>query len=506
MDPKHSLGAMYQVVYCERRPGGPDRSSERRRTLNLADWIGMATLNELARQLGTGALRARALVDGTLDRIADPSGEGARAFITVNATAARAQADEIDRARAAGRSLPAFAGIPLALKDLFDVAGEVTSAGSRVLQDESPALRDAPVVARLRAAVFIFIGRNNMTEFAYSGLGLNPHHGTPLSPFERTTRRIAGGSTSGGAVAVANGMAAASLGTDTGGSCRIPAAFCGIVGFKPTAHRVPRAGVVPLSHSLDSVGPLANSVACCATLDAILRGVTPRGISAAAIGDIRLLVPSTLVFEGIDEHVARAFERAIDTLGRAGAKIERRALPELLDIRDTYARGGIPAAEAYAWHRPLLERCRDRYDPRVANRILKGADLSDQDVRELYEARAALTGAVERSTGDVDAIALPTTPIIPPPLAAFEYPPSGIPQHHDAEYARLNALVLRNPCLANFLDRCSISLPLQRPAEAPVGLMLFGRRDGDERLFSIAQAIESHVSDWPATDAFAREP
>jgi aspartyl-tRNA(Asn)/glutamyl-tRNA(Gln) amidotransferase subunit A len=446
----------------------------------------MATLDELARRLNTGAVRARTLVDAALDRLADPAGEGARAFITVNADAARARADDIDRARAAGRSVPVFAGIPLALKDLFDVNGEVTSAGSRLLKDQPPVLRDAPVVARLRAAGFVFIGRNNMTEFAYSGLGLNPHYGTPLSPFDRATRRIPGGSTSGGAVAVADGMAAASLGTDTGGSCRIPAAFCGIVGFKPTAHRVPRDGVVPLSHSLDSVGPLANSVACCATLDAVLRGVTPRSIAAAPIRDIRLLLPTTVVLDDMDEHVATTFERAVDSLGRAGAKIERRALPELLDIKDTYARGGIPAAEAYAWHRPLLEQYRDRYDPRVANRILKGRDSSDQDVRELYEAREALIAAVERSTGDIDAIVLPTTPIVAPALAAFE---------HDADYVRLNTLVLRNPCLANFLDRCSISLPIHRPGEAPVGLMLFGRRDDDQRLFAIAQAIESHFSE-----------
>lgn len=444
----------------------------------------MATLAELARALETGALQSRTLVDAALDRIAAPSGEGSRAFITVNADAARAQADEIDRARAAGQRMSAFAGIPLSLKDLFDVTGEVTSAGSRLLRNEPPALRDAPVVARLRAVGFIFVGRNTMTEFAYSGLGLNPHYGTPLSPFERATRRIPGGSSSGGGVAVADGMAAASLGTDTGGSCRIPAAFCGVVGFKPTAHRVPRAGVVPLSHSLDSVGPLANSVACCSTLDAILRGVTPQAIAATSIGDIRLLLPTTLVLDDIDAQVATTFGRAIDSLSRAGVKIERRALPELLNVRDAYARGGIPAAEAYAWHRPLLERSRDRYDPRVANRILKGRDLSDQDVRELYEARIALTTAVERSTSDVDAIVLPTTPIIPPTLAAFE---------QDADYAKLNALVLRNPCLANFLDRCSISLPIHRQGDAPVGLMLFGRRDGDQRLFAIAQAIESHL-------------
>jgi aspartyl-tRNA(Asn)/glutamyl-tRNA(Gln) amidotransferase subunit A len=297
------------------------------------DTLNMTTLDELAQRLAGGAVRARTLVDTTLDRITDPAGEGARAFNMVNADAARARADEVDRARAAGQNVPAFAGIPLALKDLFDVTGEVTSAGSRLLKDEPPAARDAPVVARLRAAGFIFIGRNTMTEFAYSGLGLNPHYGTPASPFDRATRRIPGGSTSGGAVAVADGMAAACLGTDTGGSCRIPAAFCGIVGFKPTAHRVPRAGVVPLSHSFDSVGPLANSVACCATLDAIIRGVTPLPVAASSIRDIRLLLPTTLVLDDMDEHVAASFEHALDTLVRAGAKIERRDLPELLRIK-----------------------------------------------------------------------------------------------------------------------------------------------------------------------------
>jgi len=479
LDPKAPPGAMYPSVYCER-------------LLHTVRLQGMTTLNELVQQLGSGALQARALVDAALDRIADPAGEGSRAFITVNADSARTQADEVDRARASGQKVPAFAGIPIALKDLFDVAGEVTSAGSRLLQDSPPALRDAPVVARLRAAGFIFIGRNNMTEFAYSGLGLNPHYGTPLSPFERATRRIPGGSSSGGAVAVADDMAAASLGTDTGGSCRIPAAFCGIVGFKPTARRVPRDGVAPLSHSLDSIGPLANSVGCCATLDAILRGVTPRPCSAPPIKNIRLLLPTTLVLDGIDNHVANTFERAIDQLGLAGANIERRALPELLDVRDTYSRGGIPAAEAYAWHRPLLEQHFDRYDPRVAKRILKGRELSDQDVRELYEARTSLIATVERNTNDFDALVLPTTPIVPPPVAAFE---------QDADYVKLNALVLRNPCLANFLDRCSISLPIHREGEAPVGLMLFGRRDDDARLFAVARAIESQLSNRRAATA-----
>jgi aspartyl-tRNA(Asn)/glutamyl-tRNA(Gln) amidotransferase subunit A len=438
----------------------------------------MPTLNQLSRQLARGDLSARSLVDQSLARIMDPQGEGARAFISVSSESARTRADEVDRRRAAGQALPEFAGIPLAIKDLFDVAGEVTRAGSRILASQPPAARDAPVVARLRAAGFIFIGRSNMTEFAYSGLGLNPHYGTPLSTFDRATRRIPGGSTSGGGVAVADGMAVASLGTDTGGSCRIPAAFNGIVGFKPTASRVPRDGVYPLSQTLDSVGPLAASTACCATLDAILRGVDPQPLADVPLNRVRLLLPTTLVLDEMDESVARAFERAFDALVRSGVTIERQRLDELQRIPQINSGGGLAAAEAYAWHRTMLEQHGDQYDPRVAMRILKGRDVNADEVRK---ARAAVIASVNDSTRGFDALVMPTVPIVAPPLAAFE---------KDADYVRLNALVLRNPALANFLDRCSISLPIHRPGEAPVGLMLIGHRDEDERLFSVANAIE----------------
>ncbi|WP_129780438.1 amidase [Peristeroidobacter soli] len=444
----------------------------------------MQTLDALSQALTSGNLRARTLIDQAMDRIVDPGGEGSRAFVSINQSA-RAQADEIDRRRAKGDALPPFAGIPLGLKDLFDVAGEITSAGSRIFAHEAPALRDAPTVARLRAAGFVFMGRNNMTEFAFSGLGLNPHYGTPASPFDRTTRRIPGGSTSGGAVAVADGMTVASLGTDTGGSCRIPAAFCGIVGFKPTANRVPRDGATPLAHSLDSIGPLANSVDCCATLDAILRGVTPRPLADVSLGEIRLLLPTSLVLDGRDEHVAKAFERAIDTLTRSGTTISRQPLTELLRIPEINSRGGIAAAEAYAWHKPLLESHRAQYDQRVANRILKGGELTAQDVRELYDARADVIDAVAKVTNEFDALVMPTTPIIPPPMSAFG---------QDADYVRLNGLVLRNPSLGNFLDRCAISLPVHARGEAPVGLMLIGRRDDDRRLLAIARAFEAELN------------
>lgn len=317
-----------------------------------------------------------------------------------------------------------------------------------------------------------------MTEFAYSGVGLNPHYGTPLSTFDRATRRIPGGSTSGGGVAVADGMAVASLGTDTGGSCRIPAAFNGIVGFKPTASRVPRDGVYPLSQTLDSVGPLAASTACCATLDAILRGVDPQPLPDTPLNRVRLLLPTTLVLDEMDESVARAFERAFDALVRSGVTIVRQRLDELQRIPQINSGGGLAAAEAYAWHRTMLEQHGDQYDPRVSMRILKGRDVNADEVRK---ARAAVIDSMNSSTRGFDALLMPTVPIVAPPLAAFE---------KDADYVRLNALVLRNPSLANFLDRCSISLPIHRPGEAPVGLMLIGHRDEDERLFSVANAIE----------------
>ncbi len=441
----------------------------------------MTTLADLSRRLADGTLTARALVEQYLERIADPAGEGTRAFISVAAESAREQADRVDQQRRGGMRMPPFAGIALAIKDLFDVAGEITGAGSRILADRPPAKQDAAAIARLRAAGFIFVGRTNMTEFAYSGLGLNPHYGTPLCTFDRAARRIPGGSTSGGAVAVADGMAAASLGTDTGGSCRIPAAFNGVVGFKPTASRVPRDGVVPLSHTLDSVGPLAASVACCAALDEILSGQQQRDEPPASVRGLRILLPTTLVLDDMEAAVARAFERCVEHLARAGATIAQQPLVHLQRIPQINAGGGLAAAEAYQWHREMLEQYSDRYDPRVAARILKGREATAADIRELHEQRAAMIDVIDRATRDWDMLAMPTVPIVAPLLSAIE---------SDADYTRLNVLVLRNPSLVNFLDRCAISLPIHDHAEAPVGLMLVGTRNGDSRLLRIAHAIE----------------
>src|SRR5487761_351771 len=281
----------------------------------------MKTLAELARCLAAGTTTSRQLVEECLARIADPKGEGARTFLKVHAEAARAAADYHDRLRAHGVTLSPWAGIPISIKDLFDMAGDVTTAGSKVLRGQPPAGADCAAVARVRAAGFIPIGRTNMTEFAYSGLGLNPHYGTPLNPFERERGRAPGGSSSGAAISIAEEMSYGALGTDTGGSCRIPAAFCGIVGFKPTARRVPTSGVFPLSQSLDSAGPLAASVECCAILDAFLAAEPSPALDTREVRGVRLAVPQHYVLDALDAHVARTFERALVQLSRARAEL-----------------------------------------------------------------------------------------------------------------------------------------------------------------------------------------
>src|ERR1700740_1413580 len=253
------------------------------------------TLAALANDLKAGRATARKLVEECIARIADPAGEGQRAFIHVDREAALEAADAMDRLRKAHAAPSRFAGIPVSIKDLFDIRGQVTRAGSRALEDSAPAERDAPAVARLRRAGFVVIGRTNMTEFAYSGIGINPHYGTPKSVWQRSVGHVPGGSSSGAAVSVADGMAYGALGSDTGGSCRIPAAYNGIVGFKPTQQRIPRDGGVPLSFSLDSFGPLARSAACCAGLDAVLADEPVKTLRKRSIKGVRLAVPTTIL-------------------------------------------------------------------------------------------------------------------------------------------------------------------------------------------------------------------
>src|ERR1700749_3659754 len=330
------------------------------------------TLATLADDLENGRTTARKLIEACIAKIADPAGEGQRTFIHVDKDAALAAAAGMDALRKANAAPSRFAGIPVSIKDLFDIKGQVTRAGSRALDDSPPAQADATVVARLRRAGFIVIGRTNMTEFAYSGIGINPHYGTPKSAWQRSVGHVPGGSSSGAAVSVADGMAYGALGTDTGGSSRIPAAYNAIVGFKPTQRRIPLDGGVPLSFTLDSYGPLANSVACCAVLDAVLADEPVQPLTPRPVKGMRLAVPTTVALDDLDDAVAKTFERALASLSRAGALIERIEVPELLDVGVMNANGGFAAAESYAWHRYLITSKGDIYDPRVSVRILRG--------------------------------------------------------------------------------------------------------------------------------------
>lgn len=440
----------------------------------------LPTLSSLARDLASGATTSRKLVETCLERIEDPAGEGARAFIRFDAARARAAGDAMDALRRAGAAPSPYAGIPIAIKDLADIAGEVTTAGSRALADAPPAAHDAPSVARLRGAGFVFIGRTNMTEFAYSGLGINPHYGTPASPWSRTERRVPGGSSSGSGVAVADGMAYGALGTDTGGSCRVPATFNGVVGWKPTARRVPIDGVVPLAKSLDSIGPLARTVGCCAIMDAIFANETPAPLPSVPAKGLRLLVPETVVLDSLDAHVAAAFDTALGRLSATGALISRAPLPVLKHAIEMGGKGGISGAESYAWHRELIARRREQYDPRVLVRIMRGADQDAAFYIDLLERRSAAIAAYNDATAGFDAVVMPTTAIIAPRMDEVA---------RDDDYTRINMLILRNPMMFNILNCCAISIPMHRPGDPPTGFMVVGQGGSDRRTLAISAAL-----------------
>ena len=435
--------------------------------------------------LQAAATSARKLVEECIARIADPAGEGQRAFIHVDKEAALEAADAMDRLRKANAAPSRFAGIPVSIKDLFDIKGQVTRAGSRALEDSAPAEADAPVVARLRRAGFIVIGRTNMTEFAYSGIGINPHYGTPKCVWNRKDGHVPGGSSSGAAVSIADRMAYGALGTDTGGSCRIPAAYNGIVGYKPTQRRVPLDGGVPLSFSLDSFGPLANST--CLLRDArcgACRTSRSSRCEPRPIKGMRLAVPATVVLDDLDDAVAKTFERALETLSRQGALIEHIEVPEFLDVGVMNAKGGFAAAESYAWHRYLITSKGDIYDPRVRVRILRGEAISAADYVDLVIARRSLIARTNARLAPYDALVMPTTANTPPRIADLA---------DDKAFAVANLRSLRNCMLINMIDGCAISLPAHREGDVPVGLMLAASGGSDRRIFELAAGMEGAI-------------
>ena len=436
------------------------------------------TIQQLSADLAAGRTSSRKLTEEALARIEDPKGEGKRAFIKVWRSQALAAAAASDLQRKAGLTASPPQGIPVSIKNLCDVAGETTLSGSKALDDAPPAKADAPVVARLRAAGAVIVGSTNMSEFAFSGVGFNPHYGTPGNPADRT--RVPGGSSAGAAVSVADRMAVAALGTDTGGSVRIPAAVCGIVGFKPTARRVPIDGVIPLSTSLDSIGPLANSVEDCAIVDAVFANQPIHVPEAMPLSGLRLAVPKYFVMDDLDPTVAKAFERALKALAAQGVKIDHIDLPQLNELPTINAKGGFAASEAYAWHKELIARRGNAYDPFVAPRIMRGKEMTAADYIELLAKRATLGRRVSAITSNYDAVAMPTCAIVAPTLDEVSTPDG---------FTKKNMLLLRNTTVGNFLDRCGISLPCHGTGELPVGFMLMGEAMADQRVLAMARSV-----------------
>ena len=452
--------------------------------------LGSRPLASLAADLASGATTSRDLVEAAIAAAEDRDGEGDRVFLRLDAERARAEAEASDRLRAAGIVASPLAGLPVSIKDLFDVAGEVTTAASRTLADMPPARRDSAVVARIRAAGGIPFGRTNLTEFAYSGIGINPHFGTPKNPWDRARGRIPGGSSAGAAVSVTDGMAAAALGSDTGGSVRIPAALCGLTGFKTTTGRIPLDGVFPLSNTLDSAGPLAPSVACCALLDAVMAGRDPFAAAAPLpVKGMRLGVAATLAQDGMDGTVGAAFQAALSALSAAGAAVRDIALEDMGRIPEVSVHGGILGAEAYALHRARLAERGTMVDPRVRVRIERGANISSADLLDILAARAEIRARTDAVTADYDAVLMPTVAVIAPPIDDIIA--------SDDLYAEMNPFILRNTTLGNFLDRCALSIPIHAPGEAPVGLMVMDHSGADDHLVRIGLGIEPVVRRLP---------
>jgi aspartyl-tRNA(Asn)/glutamyl-tRNA(Gln) amidotransferase subunit A len=416
-----------------------------------------------------------------LARIDDPKGEGARACLTVYRDQALAAAQAADARARTGITLGPLDGAIVTLKDLFDVAGEVTRAGSKLLADEGkPAERDAPIVQRLRAAGAVIVAKTNMSEFAFTGIGINPHYGTPGNAAD--VARVPGGSSSGAGAAVGYGMCEIAIGTDTGGSIRIPAALNGITGFKCSRQRVPTAGAFPLSGSLDSIGPLARNVADCANADAIMAGEAPWTLELAPLAGLRIGVAQGAPVDNLDDTVGKRFPAALDRLEKAGARLSHESLPLVDDMMKLLSRTSILVAEAYQIHRDRLERRAADIDPIIVRRTQSGRDISSADYIETVQARAAMIRAMDARLADIDVLAMPTVPIVAPRIDEVAADPK--------VFLGRNAMLLRNTTIVNFFDCCAISLPLPREGGLPTGLMLVARNGHDRRLLRIAAAVE----------------
>ncbi|HSW23888.1 MAG TPA: amidase [Burkholderiaceae bacterium] len=408
-----------------------------------------------------------------------------KAFIRLFEASALASASALQGMHRAGAPLGPLAGAPISVKDLYDVAGFPTTAASSTMHDAPVAAQDSPAVARVRQAGGVLIGHTNMSEFAFSGVGLNPHFGTPANVATAAldaTPRAPGGSTSGGATSVAAGAALAALGSDTGGSVRIPAALQGLVGFKNTQRLTPLEGTVPLSTTMDTVCAITRDVRDAITMHEVLaqRSVPPDPRPLAAW---RLAVPRTLMLDALDTTVAGAFERALQALRAAGACIEDIVLPELAETAAITAGGGFAPPESWAWHRKRLAERGAGYDPRVAMRIRRGETMSAADYIDLVHARRRWIDRLTAALRGFDAMLSPAVPIVAPAVAPLVA--------SDEAFFAANGQLLRNTSMVNLLDGCALSLPCQREGEFPVGLMVWRDALADDAVLNVSLAIES---------------
>lgn len=399
--------------------------------------------------------------------------------------AALSVAQAVDAQRQRGEPLGPLAGLPISIKDLYDVAGETTRSGAVLCEGEPAAPADAPAVARLRRAGAVVIGKTAMSEFAFSGVGINPHDGTPRNPADPTVARIPGGSSSGAAVSVALGLCVAGLGSDTGGSIRIPAALCGLVGFKNTQSRVPTVGAMPLSRTLDTVCAMTRSVRQAMVVDGVLSGQA-LDVSAKPLSACRFLMPETLMLDDIEPAVATAFERSVQSLSRAGATIVRAPAPWVSEVAGLNAPGGLSPIEGWAEHRHRIADRLDQLDPRVAARMVLGRDILAADYLQLLRQREQWRLRAEHALQGFDALLCPTVPLVAPALEPLI--------HNDEAFFTANRLLLRNTFVINFMDGCSISLPCHQAGELPVGLMLSAPGGRDADLLGVALSVEAALA------------
>ncbi|WP_114213947.1 amidase [Ochrobactrum sp. 3-3] len=404
-----------------------------------------------------------------------------RVFSKVYAQQARAEADAADARLRDGRTGGPLDGRIVSIKDLFDVAGEPTLAGSIIRRDAAPASRDAAIVRRLREAGAVIVGKTHMTEFAFTPVGLNPHYGEPGNAIDPT--RIPGGSSSGAAVSAAEGTSEIAIGSDTGGSVRIPAALNGIVGFKPTARRVPLDGAFPLAPSLDSVGPLTKNVADAILTDAVMAGEMPVLPDALPLKGLRIALPKGYLLADMEPDVARHFEATVALLEKAGAVIADLEVDDLIRrLREATRVGSIAGIEASHIHASTWLGDPDaNVDIRVKRPLSVRVKVPMETYRGIMETRAALVREMDERLSGFDMFATPATPIVAPTIASVS--------HDEAEYDRVEGLLLRDTQVGNQFDLCSITVPMPGMA-LPTGFMLTARGGTDKRLLAAALSVE----------------